>query len=90
MRTNALYNWPEPHWSPVGLAFVEGAAAAAMAPDKQGKLLVASAGLVYADGPQRAGKAIQEFALDPDGAGRPRRRRCSPATSARAAARSPT
>ena len=33
-------------------------------PDKQGKLLVASAGLVYAGGPQRAGKAIQEFALD--------------------------
>jgi glucose/arabinose dehydrogenase len=67
MQTYALYTWPDMHWSPVGLTFVEGPAAAALAPDKQGKLLVASAGLVYAGGPQRAGKAIQEFTLDPDG-----------------------
>ena len=82
--THALYNWPEPHWSPVGLTFVEGAAAAAIGrPDKQGQLLVAAAGLVYADGPQRAGKAIQEFALDAGWRDHRRRRRCSRATSAR-------
>jgi glucose/arabinose dehydrogenase len=67
MRTHALYNWPEAHWSPVGLTFVEGTAAAGLAPEKQGKLLVASAGQVYATGPQRVGKAIQEFTFDADG-----------------------
>ncbi|MCC6626105.1 MAG: PQQ-dependent sugar dehydrogenase, partial [Chloroflexi bacterium] len=74
MATHALYLWPEEHWSPVGLAFVEGAAAASLPADKQGKLLVASAGLVYATGPQRGGKAIQEFTVDADGAiiGEPR------------------
>jgi glucose/arabinose dehydrogenase len=68
MRIHALYTWPEAHWSPVGLTFVEGAAAAALGPDQHGKLLVANAGVVYASGPQRAGKAIQAFTLDPDGA----------------------
>jgi glucose/arabinose dehydrogenase len=67
MRTNAIYIWPEAHWSPVGLTFVEGAAAAGLPADLQGKLLVASAGVVYASGPQRAGKAIQSFTVAADG-----------------------
>ncbi|MCC6626103.1 MAG: PQQ-dependent sugar dehydrogenase, partial [Chloroflexi bacterium] len=67
MRTNAAYVWPEAHWSPVGLAFVEGAAAASLPADLHGKLLVASAGVVYANGPQRAGKSIQEFSVGADG-----------------------
>jgi glucose/arabinose dehydrogenase len=73
MRTNALYVWPEAHWSPVGLTFVEGPSAAGLPTAKDGRLLVASAGVVYAGGPQRAGKAIQEFAVNPDGsiAGQP-------------------
>jgi glucose/arabinose dehydrogenase len=68
MTTNALYVWPEAHWSPVGLTFAEGPAAAGLPADKQGHLFVASAGTVYAEGPQRTGKAIQEFVLEPDGA----------------------
>ena len=74
MVTEALYVWPEAHWSPVGLTFVEGAAAAAALPwDKQGHLFVAAAGPVYAEGPQPRGKAIQEFRLNSDGtiAGQP-------------------
>ena len=67
MRTNAIYVWPEAHWSPVGLTFVEGPGAAGLPAAKQGKLLVASAGVVYAGGPQRAGKQIQEFTVNPDG-----------------------
>ena len=68
MRAHALYNWPEPHWSPVGLAFADGAAAAGLGPDTQGHLFVGAAGPVYARGQQRAGKAIQEFAPAADGA----------------------
>ncbi|MCC6628239.1 MAG: PQQ-dependent sugar dehydrogenase [Chloroflexi bacterium] len=66
MRTNAAYVWPEAHWSPVGLAFAEGAAAEAALPaTKQNNLFVASAGAVYGAGPQRAGKTIQEFVMAP-------------------------
>ena len=68
MRTHALYVWPEAHWSPVGLTFVEGPHAGAFPPDKHGHLFVGAAGPVYAQGPQPAGKAIQEFVLDADGA----------------------
>ena len=68
MYTHALYNWPEPRWSPVGLAFADGAAAAGLAPDKHGHLFVASAGPVYAQARQGTGKAIQEFVLTADGA----------------------
>ena len=67
MHTNAVYIWPEPHWAPVGLTFVEGPAAAALPAAKHGRLLVAATGPGYAAGRQRAGKAIQEFVLDADG-----------------------
>ena len=68
MRTGAHWLWPEPRWSPVGLAFAEGAAATALGPSKTGNLFVGSAGPVYAPGQQMRGKAIQEFVLAPDGA----------------------
>jgi glucose/arabinose dehydrogenase len=73
MRTNALYVWQAGHWSPVGLAFAEGSAAGGLSAADHDSLLVASAGPVYARGPQVAGKAIQQFRLRPDGriAGQP-------------------
>ena len=67
MATNAIYVWPEAHWSPVGLTVAEGEAAAGVGPSSRDSLFVASAGPVYAPGPQRAGKAIQEFRFNPDG-----------------------
>jgi glucose/arabinose dehydrogenase len=68
MRAHALYNWPEPHWSPVGLAFADGATAAGLGPERRGRLFVGAAGPVYARGRQQAGKAIQAFAPAADGA----------------------
>jgi PKD repeat protein len=67
MRLNAIYVWPDAHWAPVGLAFVEGPAASALPADLQGTLLVASASPAFTTGPQRHGKAIQVFRLNAEG-----------------------
>lgn len=67
MATGALYVWPEARHSPVGLTFAEGSAAAALPAAKHGHLFVANAGPVYGEGPQRNGKTIEEFILEPDG-----------------------
>lgn len=70
MLTNAVYVWPENHHSPVGLVFIEGRYAGVLPPAKQGRLLIANAGPVYARGPQLTGKTIVEFVMEPDGSAR--------------------
>ena len=67
MKTNAVYVWPQAHWAPVGLDFAEGPKAAALAPDKAGRLFIGTTGAAYAAGPQTTGKAIHDFGMDADG-----------------------